>query len=162
MADHVWTVLCQKTVTDADTGLFGMMDVFDKLILNPTSETPDVEAKLDEAHNSGKKGATFPARLRIVTQWIRSDASKPEDFSFRIALVDPLGERLFEQTVPLELSTSIAQRITIRSEQISITILGFYWFIVERPRETKGKTRWTEVTKVPLQVVVADKIESAP
>jgi hypothetical protein len=157
MAEHVWTVLCQKTVMDADSNLLGMLDVFDKLILNPTPESPDIQAKLDEAHKEGNKGIAFPARIRIVSQWVRSDMSKPEDSSYRLAFVDPLGERLLEQIISLELSTNKAQRITIRSEGLMITELGSYCFVVERPKQTEGggPPQWAPVAKVPLEVVIA-------
>lgn len=153
MAEHAWTVLCQKTMADTDTKLLSLVDLFDKLIINPTPEIPDIAAKLEEVREAGGLGLTVPTELRIVTQWYRSDLSLPESAKCRLLLVDPSGARIFDQEVSIELTEKPLQRITVRSHQIGVTQLGLYWLVVEKPGKGK-RTTWTEVTRLPLYIEV--------
>jgi hypothetical protein len=159
MAEHAWTVLCQKVLVDSETNLFTLVDVHDRLIINPNDEMPDVEAKLEELHKAGNRGLLLPARIRIVMQWFRSNMSQPEQSMCRLFIEDPLGQQIFEQEIPIELMDTSMQRITLRTNQISVTALGSYWIVVEKSHETKRKqASWKEVARLPLNVVEAPKI----
>lgn len=156
MAEHAWTVLCQKVLADQDTKLLSLVDVFDRLIINPTPEVPDIAVKLEELRKEGQHGFVVPTEIRIVTQWYRSDRERPESAKCRLSLEDPHGARIFDQEVSIELIEKPLQRITVRSHQLGITGLGLYWVIVEKPKKGKGGDKWVQVTRIPLQIVAAD------
>jgi hypothetical protein len=154
MAEHVWTVLCQKILTDPETQVVSLIDVFDHLILDQADDF-DIQAAIEEVQSAGGRGVVFPTRMHLVTQWVRSDSSKPEISRFRLSLESPAGERLQEQEVLIELTESVAQRITIRFDKMSVTGLGRYWYIIETPKERKNKkVDWERVANLPLDVVV--------
>jgi hypothetical protein len=151
MAEHAWTVICQKTLVDPETDLYTLVDVFDRLLVHPSPDIPDIEAKLDEVKREGGKGIVLPAQLRIVSQWFRSDRSRPETAVCRLAITDPGGEMVFQQDISIELTQSVAQRITVKSDHFYVTLLGIYFFTVEKLRDNNGG--WMEVARLPLQVV---------
>jgi len=156
VAKHAWTILCEKVLQDSESPLYTFVDVYDRLTINTSAELPDVEAKLDEVKKGGGRGIGVPARIRLVTQWFRSDISQPEESKCRIRLVDPLGDILFEQKISIELVESPLQRVAIRASAINITVLGYYWWVVEKPKATQGKReQWTEVTRLPLLIHAA-------
>ena len=154
MAEHAWTVLCQKVLTDDETKLPTLVDLFDRLIINPTPDIPDIAAKLEELQREGQHGIAVPTEMRIVTQWYRSERARPENAKCRVALVDPHEARIFEQEISIELTEKPLQRITVRSHQLGITGLGIYWVVVEKPKAGKGG-KWAEVARIPLQVIAS-------
>jgi hypothetical protein len=160
MAEHGWTVLCEKTLEDSDTKLLTLGDVYDRLIINHSAELPDVEALLEKAHKAGKKGISLPAKIRLVSQWFRSDMGRPEQGLCRILFVDPLGNTVLENEVPLDLLENDGYRITIKADEIRITALGTYYFTVEKGVDDGGVTRWVEQTRLPLNVVAGPKWEN--
>jgi hypothetical protein len=154
MAEHVWTVLCQKTLLDPQTNVVSLIDVLEKITL--AGGVADVEEALAKAHNKGSKGLVFPVFMQLVTWWTRSDYAKPEELDIRVAILDPSGERLFSQEVPIDLTDSNARRMTLRFQEFQMTQDGVYWFWVEKKKAFKDKTtRWTIVTKLPLEVTSA-------
>jgi hypothetical protein len=163
MAEHAWTVLCQRTLVDSGTNLLSMIDVFDRLIVNQSSEIEDVERELEKVRSEGGRGIIFPARMQVVTQWFRSDSSQPETSRLRLSLADPSGDRLFEQEVSIELEQSLAQRITLGLDRIRVTTLGQYWWIVEKihPAKKGKRESWVQVARIPLQVVAAPQAQES-
>jgi len=140
---------CQKTLFDPETDLYTLVDIFDRLLISPSPEIPDIEAKLEEVKKDGGKGVSLPAQLRIVSQWFRSDRSCPETTKCRLSIVDPSGERIFRQDISIELEQNAAQRITVKSDQMHVTQMGIYFVIMEKLLGDEG----TEVARLPLQVI---------
>jgi hypothetical protein len=160
VAEHAWTVLCEKTLEDSDTRLITLADLYDRLIINHSAELPDVEAVLEEAHKEGKKGIGFPAKIRLVSQWYRSDMERPEQGLCRISMVDPLGNVVMDNEVPLDFAEKTGYRITIKADEVQITMLGMYRFVVEKWAEDGDTTTWMEQTRLPLNIVAGPKWEN--
>lgn len=152
MAEHAWTVVCQKTLVDPDSDLYTLVDVFDRLLIFPDPEIPDIEAKLDEVKKEGGRGIVVPASIRVVSQWFRSDRLRPETARCRLSIADPRGEKLFEQEISIELTKTGTQRITVRSDQMVVTLLGTYFVTMDKERNGG----WEEVARLPLQVTPGD------
>jgi hypothetical protein len=129
MAEHVWTVLCQKTLLDPQTDVISIVDVLEKITLTGLVA---VEEELAKAHGKGRKGLVFPVLMQLVTWWVRSDYTKPEKLDIRIAILDPSGERLLVQEVPIDLTESSARRMTLRFQEFQMTQEGVYWFAIEK------------------------------
>jgi hypothetical protein len=154
VAEHVWTVLCQKTLLDTQTNVVSLVDVLEKITLAHA----DVEEGLAKAQSEAGKGLVFPMSMHLVTWWTRSDYTKPEELDIRVSILAPSGERLFVQEVPIDLTASRAQRMTLRFQQFRITQSeGVYWFVIEKTKVSKGKgARWSTAAKLPLEVTLAD------
>lgn len=155
MAEHAWTVLCQNFLIDPLSNLATLVGLSDQLIID-LGPGVDVEGKIAEERRAGKKGVTVPTRMMVVTQWFRSDRSRPETSRWRLALIDPAGEKILEKEVSVELEDTGSQMMYLTLDRLNVTGLGRYWLVVEKPRETTGKqSRWSKVARLPLQVIAA-------
>lgn len=151
MADHVWTVICNKTLIDPGTNVVSLIDITEKLILSGFDET--VEQELARAKEGGGKGIIFPVRFQLVSWWTRSDFTKPETDEVRISFDSPDGQRLFEQEIEIELeATTTARRLTVNFDQLPISELGRFWFLVEKLRGKGAVKKWVLATKIPLEL----------
>ena len=151
MAEHIWTVLCRKKLADEDDGLVSLIDVFERI-----AGDSELEDDLRKATQSGQRGVSFPIEMRLVSWWIRSDDSKPETIQTRLGIVSPSGEQLTSQEIPVDLTATTSARATVRFTRMVMAGFGRYWFVVEKHVEGKGKSRWLEVAKLPIEIVRPD------
>jgi hypothetical protein len=155
MAEHVWTVLCHSTLIDPETKAISLFQVAEKLTLHPIAGGELVERELERVQSEGKRGLHFPVQMRLISWWVRTDPSRGEMIEPRISLLNPAGERLLEQVVPLDLERYASQRLTMHFDKLQITHLGRYWFVLEQPKGTKNKPKWATVARIPLDVEAA-------
>lgn len=154
MAEHAWTVLCHKVLVDPDAQILSLIDVVEKFILHQP-DGQSVEQQFEKARQAGRKGLKFDVDLRLVSYWVRSEYSRPEQSEMRIVMHNPTGEKLWEQVVSIELKKP-AQRIILRMEQLQVSTFGRYWITVERPAKSGKKDSWVTVAKLPLELVTEE------
>lgn len=154
MADHVWTVVCSKTLIDPSSNVASLIDITERLILGAVSEEETVEQGFERAKSEGKKGIRFPVQLQLVSWWVRSDYSKPETAKIRVAIMGPEGDRLFQQDAVIEMEEgTTGRRLTVNFNAVPITSLGRFWFLVEQPKSGKGTAkRWTTAARIPVEI----------
>lgn len=147
MAEHIWTVLCERHLADSDTGLISLMDLTESLTVE------GLEQKMEEAARLGKKGSLVNARAQLVSWWFRSDPGE-ETFQARFVLLSPDGKELLAQ--PVNSTWGGDKQFTmifVNMKQIPVSMPGLYWFVVEQQRTTKsGKFQWARVTRLPLHI----------
>lgn len=154
MAEHVWTVLCGKVLTDPDSGTtISLMDVTERLTLH-VKEEGLVEKLIVDARAEGDKGILVSAGLTLVSWWVRSDFLKPESTHLRYAVVNPGGDRIHEEAYQVDLDTFTSNRIVIKMKEFPVSALGRHWIVIEKEPVGPGqRTRWKEVARLPLELV---------
>ena len=144
MAEHVWSVLCEKVLHD-EADVISLGSIVERLMLWGTSAE-----LLRQAKQEGNKGIRVPVDLRLVTWWLRSTLDEPETIQLRVALLSPDGESLFREVFSVELDLEHpGKRTVVRLTDMLITGLGRYWVLVEKQSE---KGRWVSATRIPLYI----------
>ncbi|MFB6212469.1 MAG: hypothetical protein ABEI53_01470, partial [Candidatus Magasanikbacteria bacterium] len=71
--NHIWSVLCNKTLVDQDTNNISLIDVVEKIDLaGPLEEIEEV--------TEGNKKAEIGVDFQLVSFWFRADDSKDKAF----------------------------------------------------------------------------------
>ncbi len=152
MAEHVWTVLCQKTLVDERAGTISLIDIAERLTLYA-----DARDAIAQAEEEGRDGIRIPSTLQLVSVWTRSDLAKGESVDARVTFVDPSGKWMHRQGALIDLVSITGRRLIVNIEGLGITGAGRYWFEVERKKSArKGVEQWALVARVPLEVDILD------
>lgn len=135
MIDHVWTVLCSRSIIDSESNNVTLQNVVEQLNISgePTPE------------------GMVPVELEVVTLSARADFALPGRGKGRVRLVPPSGDSVdvFEFDVDLSKHKRHRHRGHIRG--LSVSGPGRYVFEVEL--RCQGDTEWSVVAVVPLEVV---------
>ncbi len=148
MAEHIWTVLCQKTLTDSKTGIISLIDVVEKFVLDPGSKQAIANAKLD-----GKDGIVFSTQMQLVSSWVRSDLTKAESATVRVSFTNQEGKVKFSRESPLPMVDGQAQRLTVNIDHIAISGPGRHWFGVELKLNSN---KWQFAARVPVEIEIPE------
>jgi hypothetical protein len=135
MINHIWSVLCERSILDEDTKLISMINVLEEITI-PDEPAPD---------------KVLPIVASLVTLWTRSDIKIPAQGFARYKFTSPSGEVLqsLEQIIDLTKYERLRSRGQFAGLKLPET--GLYYFEVEF-REN-AQVKWKRVTKVPLKVV---------
>ena len=151
MADHIWTVLCQKPLTDPETNVLTLLEVTEHLL------SEGLQEKLEQALALGKKGILLNEPMQLVSWWYRSDQQEPA-LNARFVLINPSGESVFAQSASVPWAKeSDSLRLFIKVEKVPISAPGLYWFVVEHQRPGHSPEAWVTATRIPLHVDTAEK-----
>jgi hypothetical protein len=149
MADHIWSVLCEKHLVNPDNRLITIVEVVEGF-----SET-GLDERLEEARQLGKRGVLIDGHMQLISWWYRTDPTEEETL-VRFDLRNPAGDKVYESTTTITWPSakgSVPARIFLALERFPVTMFGLHWFIVEYKRPTKNKVgRWVTATKIPLIV----------
>jgi hypothetical protein len=148
MAEHLWTVLCGKSLEDPDTSVISLIDVVENLTVE------GLEQKIAEGLSQGKKGAFVNAPMKLASWWFRSDDME-EVLRARFVFLNPAGETLNAQTVemPWGGAEGTTIRLFVKIERFPVNRLGLYWFAVEQlVTSATEEDRWVRVARVPFNV----------
>ncbi len=139
MIDHVWTVLCSRSLVDVESQNISLLEVVDEISLAPELLAENKEVSL-------------PIRLELVTCWRRSQLDQPGKSRGRMSLSGPDGKKMEEQSYNIDLSEFPRRRTRVRMPGLLISKPGSYVFRVEVQMMPVGQ--WMEVAKIPLDIVV--------
>lgn len=147
MAEHIWTVLCERHLVDPVNKVITLLDVVESIFRE------GLEQQLDDALHSGKKGVFVNYPLQLVSWWFRSDP-KDERLELRFSLVNPAGTKVVERIASAEWAGDAAYlRVFFALDRLPVSMLGLHWFNVEYQKQAKsGKLRWIPVTRIPFAV----------
>ena len=139
---HVWSVLCDRCVTDKATNNISM-DVIEQLQANI--------GRIDDP----AKLTILPMQLKIVSFWTRTDEAVAEEGRGRIQVYDPFGKS-YADVESSQFKIDLTN--TIRSRSIN-EILGMGIFPDKQGTYAFGVEvfqggKWEEVARLPLQVAL--------
>lgn len=139
MVQHVWTVLCTRSITDSETNNVSLIEVLEQLTIADPGAAPGVEGLV-------------PMPLELVTLWSRETDDRPARGRGRISFERPSGlvrESVSEHDIDLTVSLRVRHRQ--RFMGIPIREPGRHVFRVELRDD--ARQNWATVATVPLEVV---------
>jgi hypothetical protein len=158
MAEHIWTVLCEKHLVDPINKVITLVDLVE------TISEEGLEYRLEEALGSGKRGVLLSVPMQLVSWWFRTDPDD-ETLQVRFVLQNPAGVGVFEQAATIKWGEhlSVPARLFLNLGKFPVTMFGLHWFIVEQLKTAKsGKIRWVTATKIPLNIEKFTDASSEP
>lgn len=146
MAEHIWSVLCDRSVIDKYTNQISLLNVIESIRI--TVEEGGAKKIRAEAEKTGRS-PVFGHKMQLVTWWVRSDPDVPETIEIQIANYSPSGER---GGVPVsgrvDLVHHRSYRIQVEIGGVAYKGDGLYWIVVER----RGQRGWEPVSRLPVNI----------
>lgn len=134
MLEHIWSVLCSRSVIDSETNNVSIQDVIEQITI-----------KAEPTENG-----FLPFPLELITLWGRRDINKPSMGSERVAFVTPSGKNEIISEAEIDLTNVERHRQRVRFPGLPVSESGRYYFKVE---VRSGNNEWKQVSAIPLQVV---------
>ena len=138
MIDHVWTVLCTRSIIDKNTNNISLLEVLEEVVAAGEAPTEDRVPEL-------------PINAQLVTLWARRESSQPTRGRARVTFESPSHKLLFQREYAIDLTTHSRTRKRALINGLPVPGSGWYHFKVEVRDE--GDT-WREVARVPLEVEI--------
>lgn len=152
MARHIWSVLCERSVIDADDQQLSLHSVTERLNFH---QSPEEFEQMETAYQDAKaqnKGVLFPASLHLVSFWVRSDYTKPEKVPLRYRVLAVDGWEFPPVAGEIDLENNSSFRVRWKLESFLFRGFGRYWISVQ----SKTGQRWRTATRIPLELVKAE------
>lgn len=151
MAEHGWSILCDRAIVDADTNQVSLVDAADVLLIG----NQEAQTEVEEALAQGRDGIKIAVRLALVSWWYRTDYDKPELAKARLRLLSPNGVAAIVQEFDIRLTESTGYRAVMRLALFPISGFGLYRFVIERSvAHPDAKEGWEQVASLPLDVKI--------
>lgn len=139
MINHVWSVLCGRSVIDSETNNITLIDVLEQL-----------QAKGRRPPEGGSPAVPWNGEL--VTLWSRANYDSPAMGYARTTLESPTGQPLFEYQSEVDLTAHNRRRIRGKISVLPVPEDGLYFFrVFLRYEETAN---WDQVAEIPLEVTL--------
>ncbi len=139
MVEHLWTVLCSRSLVDVESQNISLLEVIDEITL-PADTFVE------------KSNVPVNLQIELVTCWRRSNLTQPGKSRARMVLSGPNGKTLEEQAYSVDLTEGPRRRTRIRIPGLNLTGPGTYTFQVEL--QSIGNGPWMKVAKLPLDVML--------
>ena len=138
MIDHVWSVLCSKTVTDKESNNVSLFNVTEQL---------NVE--------EDKFPSTVAIELEIASLWARARLEEPASGYARIRLLSADGsEDIKAQEYYLDLTEHRRLRTRTHLQGIPVKSLGVLHFQIEMRSDTSEE--WKTMARIPLEISIRE------
>lgn len=147
MVEHIWSILCRRSVIDRETNVISLFDVVEQL-----------EAIIESVQPTA--GVLISEQLDFVTLWQRVPQDQPARARSRLTLLRPSGEPVRSEEMELDLSAHTRLRSINRIHGLGITGAGTYVFRVELRNE--GESNWSQITNIPLQLILHQSNPASP
>jgi hypothetical protein len=142
MIEHVWTVLCARSVIDQETNNISLFEVLEQLNLQMSPPSADA--------------FTVPMSFEVVTLWSRGSDGQPARGRARVVTIGVSGSRREAQPYDIDLTTFQRIRNRTRFMGFEVQRAGRMEFGIELQGEDAEP--WRRVATVPLVIV----FEAAP
>jgi hypothetical protein len=148
---HIWSILCQSSVTDALTNTMSLFNAVEQFTVTITPPKDPTELKKFE--EDSKKIFAVQTSLEIVTLWQKLVEKKNIDGDVEVELVDPKGAVLMKTNYSLHFPEDKKRmRYRMAITAIKVTVSGEYTFKIKL-REPE-QTAFVEVVDIPLDVII--------
>lgn len=136
---HIWTVVCQSSITDEDTHNISLIGALEKVQFKPISLS------------QGEK-VFIPFNFEVVTRWGRGKDDPPMHGRGKLQVIMPSGEICNEVEYDIDLTEKPFWRIRIRNPGLPVQESGFYIFRSQLWDE--NESAWKNVADVPLEFLL--------
>lgn len=145
MINHIWSILCRRSVIDSETNNISIIDALEQFVI-------DVQAK------SGKKlpnKINIPIDYEVVSFWTKSEVDSYFKGKAKIDIVNPDNKLMksFEQI--LEMPKDMKRlRTRVRINGFVAENTGIYRFIISYKHNDKS---YKKLVELPLEVIVKNQ-----
>jgi hypothetical protein len=146
MAEHVWSVLCTKSIVDSKSNQLTLVEAIQRINVNREQKSLEQEM---EKHG----GFLFP--MELVSLWVRTDPEVGETTTAKLTLSDPTSGVRREWITSVDLESHSSMRLRYGLEGVPWGGAGRYWLVVS---ESIGEGQWKIWSRVPLEI----KINESP
>lgn len=145
MAEHIWSVLCEKMLTEPETNVVSLISIV---------ETITIEQKLEDVEQEMKDAIGLGYPMLLISWWVRSDKDKGEAFELRARWKSPRGKEIpVGEAQRFSLEGIVGARIKFKLPGIPWDGAGVYWLHVDERDEGK---RWSAAARIRVQLDVQD------
>ncbi|MBI4732193.1 MAG: hypothetical protein HY781_08750 [Chloroflexi bacterium] len=134
MIDHIWTVLCSRSVIDTETNNVSIQDVLEQITVN----------------DDPKLNGFLPIPLELITLWGRRESDKGTEGMERVTFLTPSGKSNVVTEAKIDLSAVERHRHKVKFPGLPLSEAGRYYFRVEIQEKDN---EWREVAAIPLTVM---------
>lgn len=142
MINHIWSVLCRKSVIDGETNNLSIFDVLEQV---------SIDAKVKKGAGSKDVKINVPIEYEVVSFWSKSHNAKASTSAIKLEIINPDGkvEKTFEQ--PLEIPEDKKRlRSRIRIKGFVAEDSGVYIFKISY----KDNKEYVEAANLPFEVIL--------
>ena len=139
MLEHIWSVLCSRSVIDVETNNVSIQDVIEQITINAEPMEDGI----------------LPLPFELITLWGREDIQKPTKGVERITFVTPSGKSEVVSEAEIDLSSAERHRHRVKFPGLPLSEAGIYYFKVE-----VSNSNWKSVSTIPLKVVFQKGMDS--
>jgi hypothetical protein len=133
MIDHIWSVLCSRSIVDSETNTVSIHDVIEQIKIN-TEPVPD---------------GFLPISLEVITLWGRAKTDTPDEGVERVLFETPSGKSIVVSEARIDLSAAQRHRQRVKFTGLRLGESGRYYFKVE----LKNGDEWKQVAAIPITVI---------
>ncbi|MFC1622788.1 hypothetical protein ACFL16_00140 [Patescibacteria group bacterium] len=135
---HIWSVLCRKSIIDSETNLLSMLDSFEELTV-------------DLAKNYKGESINIPLEFELVSYWVTEKQEGPESQKVLIELKNPQNEviKKFDQLIKLKKNNQ-RLRACLRIKGIGLTGEGKY--VIQVKHKGEKSKNYKKVSEIPFYV----------
>ncbi|MBI3739785.1 MAG: hypothetical protein HY258_12120 [Chloroflexi bacterium] len=134
MLEHIWSVLCSRSVIDSETNNISIQDVIEQITINA-----------EPAENG-----FLPFQLELITLWGRKEINEATEGTERVTFITPSGKSEVISEAKIDLTKAERHRQRVRFPGLPISEAGKYYFAVE---VKNGNNEWKQVSAIPLKVI---------
>jgi hypothetical protein len=133
MIEHIWTVLCSRSVIDSETNNVSIQDVIEQITINA------------EPAQDG----FLPIPFELISLYIRKESNSPLKGSERITFITPSGKSEVVSDGIIDLSSAERFRHRVKFPGLPLREAGRYHFTIDIKEET---SEWQKVATIPLTI----------
>lgn len=139
MIEHIWTVLCSRSLIDQRTNNISLIDIIEELrIVGPPLP------------QSGEQ-VIIPINFEVVTLWSRGEDNLPFRGHGRLLFIDPAGNTL--RSLDFEIDLSVFQRVRNCLGIIGFLVQNQGRHILRVQMRGNGIEEWHTVANIPLNIL---------
>lgn len=134
MIEHIWSVLCSRSVIDSETNNVSIQNVIEQIIINgePT------------------ENGFLPIPLELITLWGREKVDETSEGTERVTFISPNGKSEIISETIIDLTKVERHRQRIRFPGLPVSEAGKHYFKVETKNDNN---EWEQVAAIPLKIL---------
>jgi hypothetical protein len=146
--EHIWTIVCSRSVLDSETNNLSLNNVIEKFTV------PLHKDDIEKSKKEGSVSFMINTEFEVVSLLRNTEKEKAGIFDTRIRLLNPKGESLataHEQKIALKEGVSNL-RLRSRFNQLLVQESGVYTVVMDI--KSVEETEYIQVGSIPLEVEI--------
>jgi hypothetical protein len=141
MINHVWSVLCRKSIIDNETNNISLIDVLEQIQVNTVTQQKTL------------KPVRVPLEYEIVSLWSKDKSPKKASADIQVSLINSDGQIIKEFSHQLEIPLKTKRmRSRTRIAGIELSKSGKYQFAVKVKQQ--GQKNFKTIALLPIDVTI--------